>query len=104
MNKQVEQLTELRTIIAKQQKLLRIALYLMSEGLIKYADTELKCELAEDQVRATTAVAMGAGHALRTERGLSCTCHVMPGAEFSLGPLHFRIRTVGVAKGARLSH
>lgn len=71
MNKQVEQLKELRTIVAGQQELLRIALYLMSEGPIKYADTELKCSLAEDQVRATTAVAMGAGQSLNTIMKLS---------------------------------
>ena len=66
MNKQIEQLQELRTIIAGQQELLRIALYLMSEGPIKFADSELKCELAEDQKRVTTAVAMGAGQSLNT--------------------------------------
>lgn len=71
MNKQVEQLKELRTIIAGQQELLRITLHLMSEGQIKYADTELKCELAKDQVRATTAVAMGAGQSLNTIMMLS---------------------------------
>lgn len=71
MDKQVEQLKELRSIIAGQQELLRIALYLMSEGPIKYADTQLKCELAEDQVRATSAVAMGAGQSLNTIMKLS---------------------------------
>ena len=64
MNKQVEQLKELRMIITGQQELLRMALYLMSKGAIKYAETQLKCDLAEDQVRATTAVAMGAGQSL----------------------------------------
>ena len=71
MGKQVEQLKELRTIIAGQQELLRIALYLMTEGPIKYADRELKCELAEDQVRATTTVAMGSGQSLNTIMKLS---------------------------------
>lgn len=71
MSKQVEQLKDLRTIIAGQQELLRIALYLMSEGAIQYADTELKCGLAEDQIRATTAVAMGAGQSLNTIMELS---------------------------------
>lgn len=52
MGKQVEQLKELRTIIAGQQELLRIALYLMTEGPIKYADRELKCELAIRQANA----------------------------------------------------
>lgn len=32
MDKQAAQLTELRTIIAGQQELLRLALYLMSQG------------------------------------------------------------------------
>lgn len=49
MDKQAEQLKELRTIIAAQHELLRIALYLMSEGPIKYRGTEFKCTLAEDQ-------------------------------------------------------
>lgn len=71
MDKQVEQLKELRTIIVGQQELLRIALYLMSEGSIKYADTQLKCELADDQARATTAVAMGAGQSMNTIMKLS---------------------------------
>lgn len=71
MNKQVEQLTELRTIIAGQQELLRIALYLMSQGPIRYADTELICVLAEDQKRATATVAMGAGQSLNTIMKLS---------------------------------
>lgn len=66
MDKQVEQLKELRTIIAGQQELLRIALHLMSGRPIKYADTELKCALADDQVRATAAVAMGAGQSINT--------------------------------------
>ena len=71
MDRQAEQLKELRTIIAAQQELLRIALYLMSEGPIKYANTELKCTLEHDQVRATAAVAMGAGQSLNTIMKLS---------------------------------
>lgn len=71
MDTQAAQLTELRTIIAGQQELLRLALYLMSEGPITYADTELICALAEDQARATAAVAMGVGQSLNTIMKLS---------------------------------
>lgn len=71
MDTQAAQLTELRTIIAGQQELLRLALYLMSQGPITYADTELKCALAEDQARATATVAMGAGQSLNTIMKLS---------------------------------
>lgn len=70
-DKHPEMLKELRIIISAQQELLRIALYLMSQGPIKYAGTELKCTLEEDQIRATTAVAMGAGQSLNTIMKLS---------------------------------
>lgn len=66
MDKQADTLSELRTVIAAQQELLRIALYLMSQGPVTYGGTELKCTLEEDQVRATCAVAMGAGQSVAT--------------------------------------
>lgn len=71
MDKQAEILKELRTIIAGQQELLRISLYLMSQGPIVYGGTELKCALEENQVRATCAVAMGAGQSVHTILKLS---------------------------------
>jgi hypothetical protein len=70
---QSENLTELRTILGAQQELLRIALYLMSQGPIRYGDTVLQCTLEEDQVRAACAVAMGAGQSLGTIMRLSQT-------------------------------
>lgn len=71
MDKQAETLKELRTIIAAQQELLRIALYMMSQGPITFGDHELKCNLEEDQIRAICAVAMGAGQSLNTIMKLS---------------------------------
>ena len=61
----------LRTVIAAQQELLRIALYMMTQGPIAFGDQELKCSLEEDQVRAACAVAMGAGQSLNTILKLS---------------------------------
>lgn len=71
MDKQAETLKELRTVIAAQQELLRIALYMMTQGPIAFSDQELKCSLEEDQVRAACAVAMGAGQSLNTILKLS---------------------------------
>jgi hypothetical protein len=71
MEKQAATLMELRAVIAAQQELLRIALFLMSEGPIVFGGTELKCTLEEDRVRATSAVAMGAGQSLNTIMRLS---------------------------------
>lgn len=71
MDRQTETLNELRTVIAAQQELLRIALYMMSEGPVVFGDQELKCSLEEDQVRATCAVAMGAGQSLNSVLKLS---------------------------------
>lgn len=71
MDKQAETLNELRTVIAAQQELLRIALYMMTQGPIAFSDQELKCSLEEDQVRAACAVAMGAGQSLNTILKLS---------------------------------
>ncbi|WP_322084427.1 DUF5677 domain-containing protein [Burkholderia sp. BCC1972] len=71
MEKQVETLKELRTVIAAQQELLRIALYMMTQGPITFSDQRLKCILEQDQMRATCAVAMGAGQSLNTILKLS---------------------------------
>jgi hypothetical protein len=71
MEKQAATLKELRAVIAAQQELLRLALYLMSQGPIVFGGTELKCTLDEDKVRATVAVAMGAGQSLNTILKLS---------------------------------
>lgn len=71
MDKQAETLKELRTVIAAQQELLRIALYMMTQGPIVFSDQELKCSLEEDQMRAACAVAMGAGQSLNSILRLS---------------------------------
>jgi hypothetical protein len=71
MDKQTKTLTELRTVITAQQELLRIALYMMTQGPITFGDQEMKCVLDTDQVRATCAVAMGAGQSLNTILKLS---------------------------------
>lgn len=71
MDKQAETLKELRAVIAAQQELLRIALYMMTEGPIAFNGQELKCSLEEDQVRAACAVSMGSGQSLNTLLKLS---------------------------------
>lgn len=71
MDKKTKTLTELRAVITAQQELLRIALYMMTQGPITFGDQEMKCVLDIDQVRATCAVAMGAGQSLNTILKLS---------------------------------
>jgi hypothetical protein len=71
MDTQAITVKELRSIIAAQQELLRIALYMMTQGPIAFGGQELKCSLEEDQVRASCAVAMGAGQSLNTILKLS---------------------------------
>ena len=71
MDKQAETLKELRAVIAAQQEILRIALYMMTEGPIAFNGQELKCSLEEDQVRAACAVSMGSGQSLNTLLKLS---------------------------------
>jgi len=66
MDKQCETLKELRAVISAQQELLRIALYMMTQGPINFCGQELKCSLEEDQIRAACAVAMGSGQSLNT--------------------------------------
>ncbi|MFP3448476.1 hypothetical protein [Pseudomonas sp. SIMBA_067] len=77
MSRQSESLVALRAVIEEQLKLLNITLYVMSEGPVLLEGQWLACVLETDQVRAASAVAMGAGQSLNTiiknvnERGLA---------------------------------
>lgn len=70
-------LEELRSVIQGQLELLNLVLFVMSQGPALRQRQWLACILELDQVRATTAVAMGAGQSLNTilknstERGLA---------------------------------
>lgn len=57
---------ELRAAIAGQQELLRIALYVMTQGPVQYKWQLLKNGLEAEKARAAAAVAMGAGQSLNT--------------------------------------
>ncbi len=77
MGEQAKILIELRSVIHEQLELLRIILYVMSEGPVTYHGQPLTCLLEKDKARATAAVSMGAGQSLTTilnnsaERGIS---------------------------------
>lgn len=64
MDNKPEALQELLKIIEGQQQLLSLSMYVMTEGPVTYADTELKCTLEHDKSRAVGAVALGAGQSL----------------------------------------
>ncbi|MBW8744029.1 MAG: hypothetical protein JF628_06750 [Sphingomonas sp.] len=57
---------ELRAIIGAQQELLRLTLWVMSEGPTDFAGQNLSCILARDQVRAACATSLGAGQSINT--------------------------------------
>lgn len=57
---------ELRAVIGAQQELLRLALWVMSQGPTNFRGHELSCVLAWDQVRAASATALGAGQSVNT--------------------------------------
>lgn len=59
-------LEELRGIIEEQQELLRLALYVMSQGPVVFQGQELHCVLEWDQVRAVSATSLGAGQSVNT--------------------------------------
>lgn len=59
-------LQELRAVIADQQELLRICLYVMTQGPLQYKWQLLSNGLDSDKIRAAAAVAMGAGQSLNT--------------------------------------
>jgi hypothetical protein len=63
-NQQV--IEELRAVIGAQQELLRVALWVMSQGPVDFCGHELSCALAWDQVRAASATALGAGQSVNT--------------------------------------
>lgn len=63
-NKQV--IEELRSIISAQQELLRMTLWVMSQGPADFIGHKLACALAWDQVRAATATSLGAGQSINT--------------------------------------
>jgi len=64
-------LQELRVAIAKQQELVTLVLYLLSEGPAKLFDQPLESKLDRDQARAVAASAMGAGQTTNTILKLS---------------------------------
>ncbi|MBS0425797.1 MAG: hypothetical protein JSR41_00750 [Proteobacteria bacterium] len=64
-------LQELREAIAKQQELVALVLYLLSEGPAKLFDQPLESKLDRDKARAVAATAMGAGQTTNTILKLS---------------------------------
>ncbi|CPH47414.1 Uncharacterised protein [Burkholderia pseudomallei] len=71
MDHQTQTLHELRALIEEQQELLRLVLYVMSQGPIDYKGERLTSVLEWDKARATVAVSMGAGQSLNTILKLS---------------------------------
>lgn len=63
-NKQV--IGELRSIIEAQQELLRMTLWVMSQGPVNFCGHNLTCALAWDQVRAASATSLGAAQSINT--------------------------------------
>jgi len=59
-------LKELRAVINEQQELLRLTLWVMSQGPAVVQGQELRCVLAQEQVRAATATSLGAGQSINT--------------------------------------
>jgi len=59
-------LEELRAVIEAQQELLRLTLWVMSQGPAVFQGQELSCVLEQDQVRAASATALGAGQSVNT--------------------------------------
>lgn len=57
---------ELRSIIGAQQEMLRMALWVMSQGPLDFFGQKVACVLSRDQVRAATATALGAGQSTNT--------------------------------------
>ncbi|CAI8754429.1 EcsC family protein [Pseudomonas brassicacearum] len=57
---------ELRAVIEEQQELLRLILWVMSQGPIVFQGQKLKSVLEWDQVRAVSATSLGAGQSLNT--------------------------------------
>lgn len=66
MSERAKKLEELREIIQGQLELLRVTLYVMSQGPTIYKGQAFACVLEEDKARATAAVSMGASQSLNT--------------------------------------
>ncbi|MGB4063088.1 MAG: DUF5677 domain-containing protein [Azonexus sp.] len=66
MTERANKLIELRAVIQGQLELLRLTLYVMSEGPTLYKGQPFACVLERDKARATAAVSMGAGQSLNT--------------------------------------
>lgn len=64
-------LQELREVIPKQQELLRVVLYLLSEGPIEFLGQRLENTMERDKTRAVAAVSMGAGQSMNAVLKLS---------------------------------
>jgi hypothetical protein len=64
-------LQELREVIEQQQELVRLILYLLSEGPAEFFGQRLECGLERDKARAIAAAAMGAGQTTNTVLKLS---------------------------------
>lgn len=64
-------LQELREVIERQQELVRLVLYLLSEGPAEFLGQRLESNLERDKVRAVASTAMGAGQTTNTLLKLS---------------------------------
>lgn len=64
-------LQELREVIPKQQELLRLVLYVLSEGSAEFLGQRFTNTMEWDKARAAAAVAMGAGQSMNTVLKLS---------------------------------
>ena len=64
-------LQELREVIPKQQELLRLVLYVLSEGPAEFLGERFTNTLEWDKARAVAAVSMGAGQSMNTVLKLS---------------------------------
>ncbi|MGF6694106.1 hypothetical protein M2318_004190 [Metapseudomonas resinovorans] len=66
MSENAKSIKELCQVIEEQQELLRLALWVMSQGPIIFRGHEIKCVLEWDQVRAASATSLGASQSLNT--------------------------------------
>ncbi len=57
---------ELRAVIHEQQELLRLSLWVMTQGPAVLQGQQVSCVLQQDQVRAATATSLGAGQSVNT--------------------------------------
>lgn len=64
-------LQELREVIAQQQELLRLVLYVLSQGPAQFMGEQLTSTMEWDKARAVAAVSMGAGQSMNTVLKLS---------------------------------